>query len=98
MVQTGNTSCIAVFGGSGFVGKELVTGALRKGLCVKALYRPGFLPGICWQLNPAPIEFTSIRDKSALDYLPEIYRQLKHPAITTGMKWKVRVNGLFPGV
>ena len=33
--------CIAVFGGSGLLGRELVSAALSKGLCVKALYRPG---------------------------------------------------------
>ena len=36
--------CIAVFGGSGLVGRELVAAALKKGLCVKALYRPGSAP------------------------------------------------------
>ncbi len=38
------TKCIAVFGGSGLVGKELVSAALRRGLLVKALYRPGSEP------------------------------------------------------
>ena len=38
------TKCIAVFGGSGLVGKELVSAALRRGLQVKALYRPGSEP------------------------------------------------------
>ncbi len=36
--------CIAVFGGSGLVGSELVSAALGKGLCVRALYRPGSEP------------------------------------------------------
>ena len=36
--------CIAVFGGSGLVGRELVAAALAKGFCVKALYRPGSEP------------------------------------------------------
>jgi len=35
------TQGIAVFGGSGLVGKELIATALRKGLQVKGLYRPG---------------------------------------------------------
>ena len=38
------TKCIAVFGGSGLVGKELVAAALKMGLRVKALYRPGSEP------------------------------------------------------
>jgi putative NADH-flavin reductase len=38
------TKCIAVFGGSGLVGKELVAAALKRGLRVKALYRPGSEP------------------------------------------------------
>jgi len=38
------TKCIAVFGGSGLVGKELISAALRRGLLVKALYRPGSEP------------------------------------------------------
>jgi putative NADH-flavin reductase len=36
--------CIAVFGGSGLVGEELVAAALRRGLQVKGLYRPGSEP------------------------------------------------------
>lgn len=36
--------CIAVFGGSGLVGRELVSAALRRGLRVRALYRPGSEP------------------------------------------------------
>jgi putative NADH-flavin reductase len=36
--------CIAVFGGSGLVGKQLVAVALGKGMCIKALYRPGSEP------------------------------------------------------
>ena len=36
--------CIAVFGGSGLVGRQLVAEALRKDICVKALYRPGSEP------------------------------------------------------
>jgi putative NADH-flavin reductase len=35
---------IAVFGGSGLVGKQLVSIALNRGICVKALYRPGSEP------------------------------------------------------
>ncbi len=41
-----STKCIAVFGASGLVGKELVDAALEKGLCVKALYRPGSEPQV----------------------------------------------------
>lgn len=36
--------CIAVFGGSGKVGSELISIALKRGLRVKALYRPGSEP------------------------------------------------------
>lgn len=36
--------CIAVFGASGLVGKELVSAALARGVGVKALYRPGSEP------------------------------------------------------
>jgi len=39
-----STKCIAVFGGSGKTGQELISVALRKGLRVKALYRPGSEP------------------------------------------------------
>ena len=38
------TKCIAVFGGSGLVGREVISAALKRGLCVKALYRPGSAP------------------------------------------------------
>lgn len=38
------TKCVAVFGGSGKTGQELISAALKKGLCVKALYRPGSAP------------------------------------------------------
>lgn len=44
MGQATEEKCIAVFGGSGLVGKELVATALRKGLLVKGLYRPGSEP------------------------------------------------------
>ena len=37
---------IAVFGGSGLLGKEVVATALRKGLRVKGLYRPGSEPPV----------------------------------------------------
>lgn len=37
-------NCIAVFGGSGKTGQELIASALRKGLHVRALYRPGTEP------------------------------------------------------
>lgn len=36
--------CIAVFGGSGRTGRELIAVALKKGLLVRALYRPGSEP------------------------------------------------------
>ena len=36
--------CIAVFGGSGLTGRELIAAASRKGLRVRALYRPGSEP------------------------------------------------------
>ena len=36
--------CVAVFGGSGKTGQEVVSIALKKGLRVKALYRPGSEP------------------------------------------------------
>lgn len=39
-----NMKCIAVFGGSGKTGQELVAAALKKSLRVKALYRPGSEP------------------------------------------------------
>ncbi len=50
---------IAVFGGSGLLGKELVSAALRRGFQVRALYRPGSEPpgqakglvAICGQLT-----------------------------------------------
>ncbi len=38
------TRSIAVFGGSGLVGSQLVAAALHRGLQVKALYRPGSEP------------------------------------------------------
>ena len=44
MAETTKTESIAVFGGSGMLGKELVAAALRKGLRVKGLYRPGSEP------------------------------------------------------
>lgn len=37
--------CLAVFGGSGKTGRELIAVALKKGLLVRALYRPGSEPG-----------------------------------------------------
>jgi len=40
----GETKCIAIFGGSGMTGQELIAAALKKGLRVKALYRPGSVP------------------------------------------------------
>lgn len=45
---------IAVFGGSGNTGRELISAALAKGLQVRALYRPGSEP------NPAPNGLTAI--------------------------------------
>ena len=39
-----DTQSIAVFGGSGKTGSELISVALRKGLRVRALYRPGSEP------------------------------------------------------
>lgn len=42
---------------------------------------PGYLPGNCWQLDSPPIEFTSARDKSTLDYRPGTYRRLMLGAI-----------------
>lgn len=39
-----DTGWIAVFGGSGNTGRELIAAALRKGLRVRALYRPGSEP------------------------------------------------------
>lgn len=36
--------CVAVFGGSGKTGQELISAALKKGLKVRALYRPGSEP------------------------------------------------------
>ena len=36
--------CVAVFGGSGKTGQELISIALKKGLKVRALYRPGSEP------------------------------------------------------
>ena len=39
-----NAKSIAVFGGSGMLGKELVAAALKKGLRTRALYRPGSEP------------------------------------------------------
>jgi hypothetical protein len=47
---------------------------------------PGYSPGICWHLNPPPIEFTNARDKLTPDYWSGIYQQLKVPAITAGTK------------
>jgi len=44
MEDTAKMKCIAVFGASGLVGKELVAAALKKGLYVKAFYRPGSAP------------------------------------------------------
>lgn len=44
MGDKGETKCIAIFGGSGLVGKELIATAQKKGVCVKALYRPGSEP------------------------------------------------------
>jgi len=44
---------------------------------------PGYLPGICWHLNPPPIEFTSVRDKLTPDYWPGICRRLKLQGIIT---------------
>ncbi len=38
------TKCIAVFGGSGKTGRELIGAALKSGLLVRALYRPGSEP------------------------------------------------------
>jgi uncharacterized protein YbjT (DUF2867 family) len=38
------TPCIAVFGGSGKTGRELIAVALKKGVLVRALYRPGSEP------------------------------------------------------
>ena len=38
------TGCVAVFGGSGNTGREVVAAALRTGLRVRALYRPGSEP------------------------------------------------------
>jgi hypothetical protein len=38
---------------------------------------PGYSSGIYWQLNPSPIEFTRVREKSTPDYWPGIYRRLK---------------------
>lgn len=46
MGESTEAKCIAVFGGSGLVGKELVAAALRKGLHVKGLYRPGSEPQV----------------------------------------------------
>jgi uncharacterized protein YbjT (DUF2867 family) len=37
--------CLAVFGGSGKTGRELIAVALKKGSLVRALYRPGSEPG-----------------------------------------------------
>jgi uncharacterized protein YbjT (DUF2867 family) len=39
-----SSGCIAVFGGSGNTGRELIAAAVRKGLRVRALYRPGSEP------------------------------------------------------
>ena len=44
MPSAQKNGCIAVFGGSGLVGKQLVSAALAKGYCVKALYRHGSEP------------------------------------------------------
>jgi putative NADH-flavin reductase len=44
VIEEKEPKCIAVFGGSGLVGRELVATALAKGLRVKALYRPGSEP------------------------------------------------------
>jgi putative NADH-flavin reductase len=44
MDGTGNEKRIAVFGASGLVGKEVVAAALKRGLQVQALYRPGSEP------------------------------------------------------
>ncbi len=38
--------CIAVFGGSGNTGREVIAEALKKGLLVRALYRPGSEPNL----------------------------------------------------
>ena len=43
-MQMENRKCIAVFGGSGKTGRELIDVALDKGLRVRALYRPGSEP------------------------------------------------------
>lgn len=40
----GRVATIAVFGGSGLTGQELISAALTKGLRVRALYRPGSEP------------------------------------------------------
>jgi len=40
------TQCIAVFGGSGLLGKEIIGTAMRKGMQVKGLYKPGSEPQI----------------------------------------------------
>jgi len=44
MAEATKMESVAVFGGSGLLGKELVAAALRKGLRVKGLYRPGSEP------------------------------------------------------
>ena len=44
MSEEMKTDRIAVFGGSGLVGRELIAAALARGLQVKALYRPGSEP------------------------------------------------------
>ena len=44
MVSLGGEESIAVFGGSGNTGQEVIAAALRKGLRVRALYRPGSEP------------------------------------------------------
>ena len=44
MDEATRTQRIAVFGASGLVGKELVAAALRRGLQVRGLYRPGSEP------------------------------------------------------